>query len=359
MANAEIKTVLTADAKPLEGTLNKVQGQVSKMGAGGFIGMAKGLGAAGAAVAAVGFAARGIDSFIEKQGTMAERLNITSAGLGINTKELQAFMFTAKQAGNATDESLTSKLWKLQDSVEAVATGDKGMTDAFKRFGITAKEVVSLPLSDLLERIARGAQTSGTAVGDLNQVFGKGAAMELSGALQELATNGFGGLSDAAERAGQVIEDSTLKRLEAAKDRIEAFKQRVSNFFTELGGRVLGFFESPEQAGFREEARAQKATQQDRQRVERAAQLARVQAEAAKKEAEKEQKLQDRIAKMREKGQEVPGLGAIAASDALARVGALSGGRSGLIEALAKQQLEIQKRQADIEKQILEVLKNG
>jgi hypothetical protein len=367
MANAEIKTILTADASQLERTLQKAEKSASNLGRGGTSGAGGGgLGGlssafgsiatkAGAVGAALYSVKKGMD-YISSEVNAAEQLNMTSSALGIGTEQLQAFAFMAKQTGNVTQDELTGKLYKLQNSVDEVVNGSESMAKSFQNLGISQKEVVSLPIDKLLERIAQGARKSGTAVGDLNDIFGRGAAQALIGPLRELADKGFDRLTESAKQAGQVIEDDTLKRLENAGDRIEAFEKRLRNMGTRTLGAILGGLgigPSDEQL---EAARQAKLAEMEMQRQQKvAANELRLKEEAAKKQAA----IDSKVIALNTKKAELAMSPTIQALDSFARIGAGSGSKANQIDAMAKASYELQRKQTEIDKQILEVLKNG
>jgi hypothetical protein len=371
MANAEIKTILTADASQLERTLQKAEKSASNLGRGGISGAGGGglgglagafgsvatkAGIAGAAVGGALLAVKQGMDLISSEGAAAEQLNMTSSALGIGTEQLQAFAFMAKQTGNVTQDELTGKLYKLQNSVDEVVGGSESMAKSFQNLGISQKEVVSLPMDKLLERIAQGARKSGTAVGDLNDIFGRGAAQALIGPLRELADKGFDRLTESAKQAGQVIEDDTLKRLENAGDRIEAFGQRLKNMGTRTLGAILGGLgigPSDEQL---EAARQAKLAEMEMQRQQKvAANELRLKEEAAKKQAA----IDSKVLALNAKKAELAMSPTIQALDSFARIGAGSGSKANQIDAMAKASYELQRKQTEIDKQILEVLKNG
>ena len=79
-------------------------------------------------------------------------------------------------------------------------------------------------------RVAKGAQSSGTAVADLNAIFGKGAAFEMKGALDVLANEGMQNLIEKAKSVGQVLDDEIISKLGQANDDLERTSRQAGNF---------------------------------------------------------------------------------------------------------------------------------
>jgi hypothetical protein len=154
----------------------------------------------------------------------------------MNVEALQAFTWAAKEFGAASEESVTAKLVKLVDAQGKAIYGNKQMEDAFRRLGISLDEVARLGTDELLYRVARGAQTSGTAVADLNEIFGRGAAFEMKDALDKLANDGMGNLIDQAKAAGQVLETELIQKMARLNDDFARAKTEASNFFIQTVG---------------------------------------------------------------------------------------------------------------------------
>lgn len=161
-----------------------------------------------------------------------------SRNVGLSTDQLQAFTHEAVEMGHATEDSVRSKLMRLVAAQEKVVNGNKEMTAAFARFGLTEEQVAGMGTEQLLTAIAKGAQESGTSVADLNAIFGRGAAIEFSDALKELNEKGFAGMVDGAKKAGVVLEESIIRQMENTRRELDRTKDQMSNFFASVANWI-------------------------------------------------------------------------------------------------------------------------
>jgi len=227
VATAQIKTKATLDGKEFQAGITGIKQSVQSLGSGQIKQLGGMIGGAFAAGAIVSFGKELVDN--------AGKLQDFADSTGVSTDEMQSLSATARKYG-ADSGFVESKLAKLKDSQESVLNGNGAMAEAFERLGISQKDAVGMELPELLEKIAAGSKNSATSFDDLNTIFGKDAAKQLSGMLGELADKGMGGLIDSAKAAGQVIDADVIAKLDDMGDSIDEVKGRIQTGATELLG---------------------------------------------------------------------------------------------------------------------------
>ncbi len=209
-------------ATKMVGTLNGVLGQIGLgLGAGAVLGWFK--------------------SIIDKGGQLQD----VSEQLGVTTDSLQAMEFAGKGAG-VSSEQLQAVWAKL--SVSAAEASDKTSSSAkaLDKLGISTQSFLGLPLDRQLETIAKAsanAADKNTAFAAVADLIGAKNAPRLNSVLQQLATEGFDGLTASARAAGQIIESDTIKRFDEIGDRVAILKTRLETFGSTLLTGVFNFAE--------------------------------------------------------------------------------------------------------------------
>tara|TARA_R110000850_G_scaffold217401_1_gene343102 strand:- start:1823 stop:3325 length:1503 start_codon:yes stop_codon:yes gene_type:complete len=227
MAKTEIKSEISLSTTKFQRSLARTQTGINK-----FAKNAISKFGAIAGVGGLGMLARSAIDLGSKISDMAVQMNI-------GTTQLQVLDFAAREAGVGT-EILARALRNVQLRTEEAINGNKSYGDAFKRLGINIEEFRKLPTEKKLEAIAI-AQSKATdkaaAYNAVSRILGEKAGPALQEVLQNLAgPDGYGGLEAAAERAGEVMSKETIAKMDAAADKIESFKRRM----TVLAGEIIG-----------------------------------------------------------------------------------------------------------------------
>lgn len=236
MAKTEIKAAASLDTTRFQRSLARTQTAVNRF--------AKNVMArfgAIASVAGLGMVSRAAINLGSKISDMAVQLNI-------GTTAFQALTFAARKAGVKT-ETLSRALRNVQLRTEQAIQGNKSYSDAFEQLGINLQEFKNLKTEEKLEAIAK-AQANATdkaaAYNAVSRILGEKAGPALQEVLKELAgPQGYGGLEAAAERAGQVMSEETVAKMDASADKIVLFKNKMTILTAEIltnGAPILAMF---------------------------------------------------------------------------------------------------------------------
>ncbi len=153
-----------------------------------------------------------------------------AAQLNINTVAFQTYAGAIKDAGGTQEQMRKSILSQQQ----AVVQGSEGLTTytrAFERLGINVKALRGLKAEEQFQRIALAVANTADQQGALtavSEIYGKRNAPELIEVMQRLARDGFGKLSEEIRKTYGIMDAETQRRLDAAADRIEQFKQKAT-----------------------------------------------------------------------------------------------------------------------------------
>ena len=188
--------------------------------------LVKEFGALGAAATA---AVAGLFAFTKDAAQWADDLNTLSKQTGISTEELQKFAYAADIIDVST-ETMTSSLTKLTRNMQSAAEGGtSAAAKAFNDLGISVTDA-SGQLRDRQEVFYEAIE----ALGRIENVTERDAvAMSIFGrSAQELNPLILGGaqtlkeLGDEAERAGLILDQTTLNGLNAFNDKIDLLKAK-------------------------------------------------------------------------------------------------------------------------------------
>lgn len=188
--------------------------------------LVKEFGALGAAATA---AVAGLFAFTKDAAQWADDLNTLSKQTGISTGELQKFAY-ASDLIDVSTETMTSSLTKLTRNMQSAAEGGtSAAAKAFNDLGISVTDA-SGQLRDRQEVFYEAIE----ALGRIENVTERDAlAMNVFGrSAQELNPLILGGaetlkqLGDEAERAGLIIDQTTLNGLNAFNDKIDLLKAK-------------------------------------------------------------------------------------------------------------------------------------
>jgi hypothetical protein len=151
---------------------------------------------------------------VEKLGALtdaAERLDTT-------TTKLQEWYYAAGQAG-ASAEQVTKFFESINQAQNEALNGNEEKINAFKRLGVTIKDLQTLRTDDLGRKIANSIKKGDIQVmiNDLAEVGGKAGR-----ALIPTFKEGIDEAAAAAHQLGQIIEDSTIAKVDQLGDRLKA-----------------------------------------------------------------------------------------------------------------------------------------
>ena len=143
-----------------------------------------------------------------------------SDDLGITTHRLSGFQIAA-QIGGASAEDMNKAFVKLAVNVGDAAAGTGEASDAFKRMGLDARNLVGMSLDEQMIAVAEGLKNVGSEakqVQTVYEVFGKSGAKlltTLKGGREELEK-----WANWSEKVGVSLNRMDIRKLEAANDAI-------------------------------------------------------------------------------------------------------------------------------------------
>lgn len=232
MANtAKINTVITNDNSQFKKSINDCNKQVEGFSKGSLSKIGNMIGGA--------FALGAVAEWGKQQLENADALVTLSDSIGMTTDSLQALYSTGRHSNIGT-EDIDKGLSKLANAQDEVINGNQATIETFKKLGVSAEEVASSDLETLFQKVANGAQQSATAINDVNDIFGKGMGIKMKPLLQEVADEGFGGITEKAKEAGEVIDAIDLKQMANMSDELEHGFKRASDFLIKGVMKVLG-----------------------------------------------------------------------------------------------------------------------
>lgn len=222
-----IKAVFGADTAPLQKGAGEAEGIVGKLG-----GAMSSLGVGFGIAAVVGFTKSVIDS--------AGKLADLSDRLGVSTDALQSFDHAAKLAGASSTE--TTQMWdRGRKSIDGLLAGTEAQIALFAKLHLTQQDLAGLPLEAQVEKIARAYQAAKGEAGAyeaITEILGTRSSPKLLVALDQLAGQGFAGLTSSAKAAGQVVDGEFI----GAMDRLGDSLSIATGALKTAAGSVVGFF---------------------------------------------------------------------------------------------------------------------
>lgn len=216
-----LKAILGMDAKPFERGMDRAKRKVSSA--------AKGMLTSLAPIAGfVGFATLGRNAT-----QLAADIENLSRISGANAEEFQKASFGAKTLGVEQDK-LADIFKDTNDKIgDFLTTGAGPMADFFEQIapkvGITAEAFRGLSGPDALQLYFDSLEKANLSQQEMT--FYMEAVASDATALIPLLKNGgkgFKKFADEADRAGQVMDGQTIKKLKIASDRIDAFQRAVT-----------------------------------------------------------------------------------------------------------------------------------
>jgi hypothetical protein len=174
------------------------------------------------------FVGSGIKDAIAGSVEYASSLGETAQQLGITTKFLQEYRFAATQSG-ASVEQADKAIGKFTINLGKAREGSKDAVAAFANVGVTTKDLANGDSAAIFGKIADGiAKIPDPArqAADAVAIFGKGGQAIIP--ILEGGSAGLNAFADAAERAGLVLSDETINKLDMLADKGAAVKQVIT-----------------------------------------------------------------------------------------------------------------------------------
>ncbi len=219
--------------KAFNAELNRVQAATRKLGPA--LDVAKGV-MSGMAIAG-GLAAGAVTAAATAAIKYATGLQDMADQTGVSTHALQVLGHTAQQNGSDLD-TMGKALVQVAKVAAEAAAGNEQAAEKFLRLGINASAFARLRPEQQMERLGRAvanASDQQEALAAVMEITGAKNAPRLMESLRKLGTEGFDRMAEKAGKAGAVMSAETIKALNEADDRIQAFTTRL----TILGGEYL------------------------------------------------------------------------------------------------------------------------
>lgn len=192
-------------------------------------GLGIGTGMAIATQAIAGFKAA-IVGTVREAIALAGVLKDQAENLQLSTDAYQVLLKAMRAAGGGM-EHLNQLIAQNNRSLAEARNRTTGAANAYRVLGLDPAQLEGQTVERRLEAIGRAilrAKDSTAAYGAASQIVGSRNLPTLLGMLRSLATEGYDKLADSAKKAGQVMENDTIKRLDAAEKQIEAFKRKMT-----------------------------------------------------------------------------------------------------------------------------------
>jgi hypothetical protein len=174
------------------------------------------------------FVGSGIKDAIAGSVEYASSLGETAQQLGITTKFLQEYRFAATQSG-ASVEQADKAIGKFTINLGKAREGSKDAVAAFANVGVTTKDLANADSAAIFGKIADGiAKIPDPArqAADAVAIFGKGGQAIIP--ILEGGSAGLNAFADAAERAGLILSNETINKLDMLADKGAAVKQVIT-----------------------------------------------------------------------------------------------------------------------------------
>jgi len=277
---AELKAIATLENTQFKTAVAEVEQNVSSLANGALSQIGSMIGAAFTVGAIVNFGAEVMNE--------ARQLENLSKVVGMSAGSIHELDEAVEVAGGSA-EGFNNKIVRMLDSQEKAILGNKELAESFAHMGISMADLKTLSPEDLLMAIAKGAQTSATAIRDLNQIMGKGAAAEYGGVLKGLVADQdqFAEFSKRSADATESVLAKAQSKLTEFKNELKAAGKGFLAFVLDPFGTISGA--NTEQQYYQEMDR--KA--QEKSRLDGLSQLAAE--EDARKREESNKKIADKM----------------------------------------------------------------
>jgi hypothetical protein len=211
-----ISAKITADGSGFTKASNKAQQDAGKTD--------KAIGANLVSLAKWALAAAGAYRAIKRVGdqySILDNLAKTSDALGIQQERFQALRHVADLTGVGA-ENLTGRMQRLQNSIGQAARSGGAAEQSLKALGLSARDLVNLPMDKQMEAVARGMANVGThaeRASVAQDLFGRDSAKMLK-MLDELKVGGLDPVVAELDQMGVMLTRVDTAKIEAANDAI-------------------------------------------------------------------------------------------------------------------------------------------
>ncbi len=223
---------LGLDTSQFSQNLGKAEGLVGK-----FKGVMGQIGLSLSAGAAIGF----FKTIVDDAGKIAD----FAKAADISAESLQGLSYAAK-LGGVEQEALVKALSGARVKLDELASGNEAAAKTFQKLGLSQKDFIGLSTEQSLEKIAAayaGASDQAGSLDAITEIIGKGSGPKLLQVLEQLGTEGFPKMTDAAREAGQVIEGDLITQLDDVGDRFDTLLGSLKTAGASILGTFLGIGE--------------------------------------------------------------------------------------------------------------------
>lgn len=188
-----------------------------------------------------------VRQYVLESFRLADAIKDQARNLDLSNRAYQVLGNLLTDAGGDV-AMLTQALTINNRSLVDARTLGSAAAGAYRQLGLDVAALERLPAERRLELIGRAvaSATDRTQAFDAaSKILGTRGLPTLLGALRDLAEQGWDKVADAQERAGRVMSDDAINRLEAAKKNIEKLRQSIVIGFGETVGtadRILEAF---------------------------------------------------------------------------------------------------------------------
>jgi len=295
---ATMKVKATLDSRNYERNVDKMRQKNSKFNGG--LGKVKGMMKKAFAVAAIIAVVRAIARATMALVNFGSELSDMAAQTGISVESFQKLQRAVRDAGGES-QHLVNALTRVKDAQGEVVSGDKMMIEAFDRLGISIGDVASMNTEELFLEISKSLTASGNSADRFSavaDVIGQRNVPKLLEAMNQLANDGFGAMSDGLV----TMSNDSAQTLDIVADRWERWKNNVKTASASVVADLFGLNDSIQREINKREAQAERIAEIERKTREEAARTLRLKEQTARKEkiAKEEDKRAKQIKKIEE-----------------------------------------------------------
>ena len=203
-------------------------------------------GAAATAAAEVGGLVAGIDGLagaIKDAATevseMGDDIDKNSQRLGMSASEYQKWDYILKINGSSLDEN-SAAFKKLTNEIDKGKKGNKDIQKAFKKVGVSLKDLKTLSREEIFEKVIMGLQNiddDATKAARANELLGKSGQTLMP--LLNSTNDDLKKLSDQAEKYGIIIGDDLVKDSADYQDSLTLLDGAMKGLKARLAGQFL------------------------------------------------------------------------------------------------------------------------
>lgn len=157
--------------------------------------------------------------------------------LGTSAESFQAFQRAASQSG-VSMEQLTIAFQNLERAKESALGGDASSGNSFARLGISLDELRDMNPEQLFDRVSRAIQGAGNNSASLAtaiELMGKA-----GGPMIAAMRDGFTELAEEIKKAGGVLSNLQVDKLDAMGDRLDDLKYKAKTVFGQVAIQATG-----------------------------------------------------------------------------------------------------------------------